>query len=461
MEDTRQETQYKKMIEQPVKPLILKLAVPTIIAMLVSSLYNMADTYFVSQLGKSASGAVGVVFSLMAIIQAVGFTLGMGSGSMISRSLGVKRNDRADMLGSTAFFASVIIGLIITLSGIIFINPLMRSLGSTETALPYAKAYASYILYGAPVMTASFVLNNILRAEGKAKFAMIGIASGGILNILLDPIFIYVFNLGISGAAIATLISQVVSFVIMLTSFLRGKTVVRLNFKLVSKDLSVLWEIIKTGLPSFCRQGLASISTILLNNQAAVYGDAALSAMSIVSKIFMLLFCIGLGIGQGYQPVIGYNFGAKKWRRVREAYMFTYALGTAVMFVFGALAFILAPNIIPMFINDDEVIAIGVNALRFQAITMPLLSTNVMCNMTFQSIGSKAKAIFLSCCRQGIFFIPLVLILPHFFKLGGIEAVQAASDFCTFLISLPFVFTFLKSVKISEAENGTDKKVKN
>lgn len=450
MEQSQQEAQYKKMIEQPIKPLILKLAVPTIISMLVSSLYNMADTYFVSQLGKSASGAVGVVFSLMAVIQAVGFTLGMGSGSLISRSLGVKRNDRADMFGSTAFFSSLLMGALITVFGLIFINPLMRSLGSTETVLPYAKDYASYILYGAPVMTASFVLNNILRSEGKAKFAMIGIASGGILNIILDPIFIYVFKLGISGAAIATLISQVISFVIMLVSFLRGKTVVKLNMKYISKDLAVLWEIIKTGAPSFCRQGLASVSTILLNNQAAVYGDAALSAMSIVSKIFMLLFCIGLGIGQGYQPVIGYNYGAKKWQRVREAYMFTYAIGTAVMSAFGAAAFILAPYIMPLFIDDGEVIEIGVSALRFQAVTMPLLSTNVMCNMTFQSIGSKAKAVFLSCCRQGIFFIPLVLILPYFFKLSGIEAVQAASDFCTFLISLPFVFTFLRGVKAEE-----------
>lgn len=455
MEQSAQEKQYKKMTEQPIKSLILKMAVPTTISMLVSSLYNMADTYFVSQLGKSVSGAVGVVFSLMAIIQAVGFTLGMGSGSLISRSLGVKRNDRANMFGSTAFFASLSFGLLITLFGLIFINPLMRSLGATETVLPYAKDYASYILYGAPIMTASFVLNNILRSEGKAKLSMFGIATGGILNIILDPIFIYVFKLGISGAAIATLISQVISFVIMLMSFLRGKTVVKLSPKFISKELSVLFEIIKTGAPSFCRQGLASLSTILLNNQAAFYGDAALSAMSIVSKIFMLLFCVGLGIGQGYQPVIGYNYGAKRWKRVREAYLFTYAVGTVVMSFFGAAAFIAAPHIMPLFIDDAEVIEIGVNALRFQAVTMPLLSTNVMCNMTFQSIGHKLKAVMLSCCRQGIFFIPLVLILPKAFSLTGIEAVQAASDFCTFIVSLPFVFTFLKSVKAQEKADNT------
>ncbi len=451
---SREEKQFKRMTEAPVRPLILKLAVPTIISMLVTAIYNTADTYFVSQLGKSASGAVGVVFSLMAVIQAIGFTLGMGSGSVISRALGVRDGKKADEYASTAFFTAVFLGVLLTVFGSIFIKSLMGLLGATETILPYAEAYASYILYGAPVMIGSFVLNNILRAEGKAKFSMIGLSAGGVLNIILDPIFVFTLGLGISGAAIATLISQCVSFAILLGCFLLKKSIINLSLRNISRKAGVYFEIIKTGAPSFCRQGFASISTILLNNQAGVYGDAALSAMSIVSKIFMLMFQVGLGIGQGYQPVAGYNYGAKKWKRVREAFIFTFTASTAVMLVFGAAAVIFAPKIIPLFIDDAEVIKTGAAALRYQGAIMPLLPINVMCNMTFQSIGKKVPAALLSCCRQGIFFIPCILILPAIFGLGGVVVTQALSDLLTNLISIPFGISFLRSVKRFEREEN-------
>ena len=261
------------MTESPVRPLILKLAVPTIISMLVTAVYNTADTYFVSQLGKSASGAVGVVFSLMAIIQAIGFTLGMGSGSVISRALGTHDKEKADTFASTAFFSALILGTLITVFGHIFISPLMKVLGATETILPYAREYAVYILYGAPIMAGSFVMNNILRAEGKARFSMIGLSAGGLLNLLLDPLFIFGFDMGISGAAIATLISQCISFALLLGCFLLKKSVIGLSVRNISKSFSVYSEIIRTGAPSFCRQGFSSIATILLNNQAGVYGD--------------------------------------------------------------------------------------------------------------------------------------------------------------------------------------------
>lgn len=454
MELTAEEKQFKKMTETPVKPLILKLAAPTIVSMLVTSIYNMADTYFVAQLGKSASGAVGVVFSLMAIIQAVGFTLGAGAGSIVSRALGVREHEKANRIASSSFFTALAFGVVLTVVGSLMLSRLMTVLGATDTILPFAEDYATYILYGAPVMAGSFVLNNLLRAEGKARFSMIGLGIGGILNIGLDPIFIFVFDLGISGAAIATLISQVISFTLLLGFFALKKSVLRLSIKKMSRSFGDYAEIFKTGMPSFCRQGFASISTILLNNQAGSYGDAAVSAMSIVSKVFMLIFCVGLGIGQGYQPVVGYNYSAKRWSRVRSAFSFTFALGTFFMTCFGAATFIFAPQIVPLFIDNAEVIEIGTRALRFQACAMPLLTTNVICNMTFQSIGRKVKAVLLSCCRQGMFFIPCVLILPTLLGLKGVELTQAASDFLTCLVSIPFAVAFYREIRSTEKQNG-------
>ena len=449
-----EERQYRVMTQSPVRSLIARLAVPTIITMMVTSLYNMADTYFVSQLGKSASGAVGVVFSLMAIIQAVGFTLGMGSGSVVSRALGAKDYEKANRFASVALFSAVTFGLLLTVFGCIFMDPLMSVLGATPTVLPYAREYASYILFGAPIMASSFVLNNILRSEGKSQLSMVGITTGGILNIGLDPLFIFVFDMGVAGAAIATLISQTVSCVILLVMLL-SRSIIKVSLRKALTGFSCLGEIVRTGAPSFCRQGLSSISTILLNNQAALYGgDEALSAMSIVLKIYMLIFCVGLGIGQGYQPVVGYNYSAKNWKRVRDAFKFTFAAGTVALSMFGVVAFIFAEQILPLFIDDPKVIEIGVRALRFQAIALPFLTTNVVCNMTFQAVGQKLKAVLLSCCRQGFFFIPVVLLLPPVLELLGVELVQAVSDFGTFLVSIPFALGFLRSVKELEDESA-------
>lgn len=448
---TREQRQYKKMIETPICPLILKLALPTTVSMLVTSIYNLADTYFVSQLGKSASGAVSVVFSLMAIIQAVGFTLGMGSGSIISRSLGAKNQKKASRAFSTSFFSAIILGIIIAVLGITFSEELMAFLGSTETVLPYAQSYAQYILYGAPIMMGSYVLNNVWRAEGKAVFSMIALGFGGILNIILDPIFINNLNLGIAGAAIATLISQCVSFVLLFIPILCKKNVTSLGFHYFSSDVKMHFDIWMTGLPSLLRQGLSSLSTILLNKVAgAIAGDAALSAMGIFSKIFMMIFCVGLGIGQGYQPVLGYNYGAKRSDRVKQAFLFTFAFGTGIMFLFGVILYIGAPSIMPLFISDKDVIEIGTNTLRYEALVMPFLPINVMCNMTFQSLGQRFKASFLSCLRQGLFFIPCLYLLSATMGLKGIEAVQPVSDLLTFAVSIPFTIQFLSSLKLKK-----------
>ena len=341
----QEEVQYKKMTETPIPRLITTMAVPTIISMLVTSVYNMADTFFVSKLGTSATGAVGIVYSLMAIIQAVGFMIGMGSGSQLSRLLGQKNQKEASEIGATGFYISIAFGLLLTVFGLIFIDPLMRILGATPTILPYARDYARYILLGASIMCASFVLNNLLRGEGKATLAMVGIATGGVLNIFLDPLFIFVFNLGIAGAAIATVLSQCISFIILLSFFLRGKSLISLNIRNVSRQAKVYISILKTGLPSLCRQGLASISTVALNLNAAVYGDAAVAAMSVVSRIFMLMISVLIGFGQGFQPVAGYNYGARKFDRVRQAVKFSLVWGTIVVVVLGIIGFVFAPQL--------------------------------------------------------------------------------------------------------------------
>jgi putative MATE family efflux protein len=439
------------MTETPIGPLIASLAAPTIVSMLVTSIYNMADTFFVSKLGTSASGAVGVVFSLMAIIQAVGFTLGMGSGSWISRLLGARRDEAANEVASSGFFASIAFGLLLAAFGVAFIAPLMRVLGATDTILPYARDYGAYILLAAPVMTASFVLNNLLRGEGRAKLAMFGIAAGGVLNVLLDPLFIFGFGLGIAGAAVATGLSQCVGFAILLSSFVSGKTATKLSPAALSKSPGLYLAIIKNGLPSFTRQGLASVSTVALNLNAAAYGDAALAAMSIVGKVFMFIFSIILGIGQGYQPVVGFNYGAKRFDRVREAFSFTLKLNLAVM-----TAFAYAPSIMRLFIAAaPEVIRIGTTAFRAQCLAMPLIPLGVSCNMTFQSIGKSWTATFLSTARQGIFFLPLILILPRFIGLLGVQTTQPIADACTFLVCLPFIVKFFREMDAEEPVRRT------
>ncbi len=439
--------QFLKMTETPIPKLVSSLAVPTIISMLTSSIYNMADTFFVAKLGTSAAGAVGIVFSLMAVIQAVGFGLGMGSGSNISRLLGQQKNKDADMIASTGFFSAITFGLILTITGTIFINALMRKLGATETILPYARDYAKYILFGAPIMCASFVMNNILRSEGKAALSMVGITFGGILNIVLDPIFIFVFKLGISGAAIATLLSQCVSFSLLLSCFIKGKSTTKLRVKNVSKKIGTYFLIIKTGLPSLCRQALASIATIVLNVNAAFYGDSAVAAMSIVGRIFMFTMSAMIGLGQGFQPVVGYNYGARKYDRVKEAIFFTGKVGTFVMTSFAVLGFIFAENIMEFFRKEDmAVIAIGTFAIRAQCLALPVHPMIVVSNMTLQMVGKSWQGTFLSAARQGIFFIPVILILSQTIGLTGIQITQPIADVLNALCSIPFMVAFFKEI---------------
>ncbi len=438
------QAQHDYMMTTPIPKLVTHMAVPTVISQLITVIYNTADTYFVSQIDTSAAAAVGIVFSLMSLIQAVGFGLGMGANSLISRALGAKDDEDAYKYASSAFCAAVIFGTLLMIGGLLGLKGMMRVLGSTETILPYACDYGRYILIGAPVMCSAFVLNNILRSEGEAVLAMRGLCTGGILNMILDPILIFKFHMGISGAAAATVISQVVSWGILFSTFVRQKSIVKLGISWISKSLSDYILIVKTGFPTICRQGLASLASALLNVQTGLYGDAAVAAITIANKVYLLLRNIVIGIGQGFQPVAGYNYGAKQQKRVREAFVFTSCLGSAVCFIAAVLLAFQAENVIALFRKDPEVILIGTRTLYFCCMVMPFMAYSTYVNQLYQCLGFSKWATFLASCRQGIFFIPLVLILPSVVGISGVQIVQPAADFFTFLISIPFQISFFK-----------------
>ena len=449
--EAKAQAQYRRMTETPIPRLITAMAVPTVISMLVTGIYNTADTYFVSCLhSDSATAAVGVVFSLMALIQAAGFALGMGANSLISRLLGQKRREEAETVMSSAFAAALIIGLVITAAGMLFLDPLMLLLGSTETILPYAKDYAQYILYGAPIMISSFVLNKALLSQGHATLSMVGITIGGLLNMALDPLFIFVFRMGIAGAAIATLISQCVSFCILLFLALSPRSELRLTLRAVSRRAGCYGSILGTGMPSFFRQGLSSIATIALIHAAGPYGDPAVAAMSVVGKVFMLIMSALIGFGQGYQPVMGYNYGAKRYDRARQAMIFSLVVGTIFMALLAVAGLVSAPWIISLF-GSGKMKEIGVAAMRFQCLALPFQAVNTLSNMTFQSVGRAALGTFLASCRQGVYYLPLIVILPHFLGLTGVEITQAVSDVLTCLTCAPFLVLFYRQLRSAEA----------
>lgn len=443
--------QFERMTTAPIPALIVSLAIPTIASMLVTALYNTADTFFVSQLGTSASGAVGIVFSLMAIFQAIGFTLGMGAGTIISRKLGARDIEAAGRTASTSFFTAMGCGFILLAVGMMELDRLMLLLGATPTILPFAKDYATYILFGAPIMCTSFVMNNILRSEGKAVLAMTGLVTGGFINIILDPIFIFTLGFGISGAAIATLISQCISFSILFSFFLRRKSTARVHPSLISRDIRDYTEIVRCGFPSLCRQGLASFSTVMLNVSAAAYGDAAIAAMSIVARVFMFIFSVILGLGQGFMPVAGFNYGARNYRKVREAFWFTTKLGSVLMVILGGIGIAFAPEIISLFRDDPAVISAGTLPMRLQCLAIMLYPFFVSTNMLLQTTGQAGRATFLACNRQGIIFLPLIFFLPRFFGLAGVQTAQSIADLLNFLVSIPFLCCFMKELKELEA----------
>lgn len=435
-----QRDNYTFLTREPIHRVILTMAVPTIISMLITSLYNIADTFFVGQLDTQSIAAVGVVFSVMFFIQAISFFFGNGSGNYISRELGARRHGNARKMVSTGFFYALFCGILIMIVGELLLKPLSLWLGSTPTILPYTEEYMGIVLLGAPFVTSSLCLNNQMRFQGNARYAMWGIISGAVLNVVLDPLFIFVFDMGVAGAAVATVVGQAAGLALLLCMSHYGKTIT-----VHWRDFSPKWvyvrEIIAGGTPSLSRQGLGCISVVMLNLVAGTYGDAAIAAMSIVNRITMFVFSMVVGLGQGFQPFCGFCYGAHLYERLRKGYVFSVKLGTAFLVLIGGIGFIFAGFIVSVFRDDAAVIEIGSAALRCQLITYPLCTFIMMSNMLMQTIRKPLRANILAAARQGLFFIPLIVILPRLFGLLGVEICQAVSDFLSFCLSVPIVWT--------------------
>lgn len=443
---------HDKMTKTPVEKLIISLGIPTTVSMLITNVYNLADTYFVGALGESQQAATGVLFTLQCIIQAFSFLLGHGSGAYVSKSLADNDTKQAGKYASTAFFTGITLGTLVMVSGLAFLTPFVKLLGSTDTILPYARDYGMWVLLACPFMVGSFVVNNILRFEGKAFYAMIGLTTGGVLNIFGDYLLVYLLGMGVYGAGLATALSQVISFT-LLVIFHSRMAQSKISPKNVSFEKSIHLDIIKCGMPSLIRQGLTAISGGMLNNFTKVYGDAAIAAMSVVNRFSSFVMCVGLGIGQGFQPVAAFNYRVKRFDRVKRGLLFTMLFGFLFIGVLSAIGFALAPNIIEVFQKSPAVIEIGTPALRYACIGLLFMAVSVPVNMLYQSIRMSGIASFLSTLRTGLVFIPTLVIAATFFGLDGIRISQPLSDVISGIICIPFIVWFLKKDHSESSHN--------
>ncbi|MDR1412127.1 MAG: MATE family efflux transporter [Spirochaetaceae bacterium] len=447
MSAEHQDEKYLKMTTGPVGPLITGLAIPSAIIMLITAVYNTVDTYFVSFLGTSATAATGIAFPLMTVIQAVGFFFGHGSGNYIARELGSRNHKNAARMAATGFFSAFIAGAAIAVLGVLFLDPLVRLLGATDTILPFARDYLRFILIGAPFMICSLMQNNLLRYQGSSFYGMIGMVGGALVNTGLDPLFIFVFHWGTAGASLATMLSQFISFTVLFICSNRTDNV-RIRFRYFSPSLATYREIMRGGLPSLARQGITSVSGVFMNHFAAVYGDAAIAAISIVQRVFMMAASLVVGIGQGFQPVCGFNYGAKLFPRVKDGFRFSLIAMTVPLLPLGVLGFVFAPQIIALFRPDDPLlIEIGTKAFRCQCLTVPLIGWITINNMLMQTIGKALKASFLAIARQGLFLLPLLFLLTPFLGLTGILIIPPVADICTFIVSIPLSISVFREMR--------------
>lgn len=443
---SKQEEKFITMTTAPIPHLVCTMAVPTIITMLISALYNIADTFFVGKINTQSTAAVGIVFSVMAITQAFGFFIGHGSGNYISRKLGSRKIEDANQMASTGFFLALLGAILMMAAGILFLDPLASSIGSTPTILPYTKAYLRIILIGTPFMVTSLVLNNQLRYQGNATYGMVGMVAGAVVNVGLDPLFIFTFDMGVAGAAWATIISQFCSFILLLIMNEKSGGM-RIRLRSVRFRFYFLKEIVKGGMPTLLRQGLVSVAVIFLNKSAGVYGDVAIAAMSIVNRVVMFSNSILIGFGQGFQPVCGFNYGARLYGRVKTAFSFCIRFSFFFLCVTTGLFAVFAPWIVGIFREGDaEVMEIGAAALRLQCVTLPLAGWIAIGNMMLQCTGNALKASILASAKQGLFFLPLILTLPGLFGLTGVLVTQTVSDVLTFLLSIPLIAGVLKEL---------------
>ena len=455
MSKTALEARHDYLTKTPVPRLICILSVPTIISMMVTNLYNMADTFFVGRISTQATAAVGIVLPFMNVIQAVGFFCGHGSGNYVSRKLGAGEIKEAEEMASTGFALAFLLGLVMLALGLSNLTRLATMLGATNTTIKNTNDYLRIILIGTPFMTSQLVVNNQLRYQGAAFYAMLGLVSGAVLNIFLDPLLIFTFNLGVGGAALATIISQIVSFFILLYGTTRGANI-NLHFKNIKLNAHYLLEIVNGGTPSLARNALISFSSILLNRTAgAIAGDAAIAGMSVVNRVMMFANSALIGFGQGYQPVCSYNYGAGLHGRVKQGYKFCVFYGTLFLLLLAAVSSFMSEEIVRFFRDDIEVISIGSVALRWQMFSMPLNALIVLSNMMLQAIGKGVRATITASARSGILFIPAILILSKFYGLLGVELAQPVADVCAFLQAIPITISVWREMndKIKE-ESG-------
>lgn len=451
---TKEEKYYEKMTKTPIAKLVLLLGIPTTISMLITNLYNLVDTYFVGTLGESQQGATGILFTLQCIIQAVAFMLGQGSGAFVSKCLANKDSKAASKYVSSAFFIGGFVGILLMAGGLIFLEPFMKLLGSTNTILPYAKDYGLWVLISCPFMICSLVLNNNLRFEGLSFVSMIGLGAGAIINIFGDYYFVKVLGMGVYGAGLATATSQIISFFILLIFFLT-KAQSKISFKYISIKIKTYTEVCLCGLPSLIRQGLTSISSGILNNLTKIYGDAAIAAMSIVNRYSSFVLCVGLGIGQGFQPVASFNYQAKEYKRVKKSMTFTLKFGIIAVGALALIGLLIPEQILRLFQKDSEVIKIGKYAMIAASIGTMFLPISVTTNMLYQSIRKSTIASFLALLRSGLTLIPMLFLLSALFNLKGIQSAQPVADILTSLISLPFMIYFLFKTPNSIEEEKT------
>jgi putative MATE family efflux protein len=441
------------MTSVPVEKLICSLALPNIVIMLVSALYNMADTYFVGSLGTSVVAAVGIAFPLMSIIQAIGFFFGQGSGNYISRALGAQEVEKAARVAATAFFSGILLMTVLAFTCVVFINTLVIFLGTTPTIIPYAVSYLFFILMASPWMVGATILNQQLRSQGSSAIAMMGMTSGAILNIFLDPLFIFVFHMGIKGAALATMVSQITSFFILFISC-RRKGNIPIDLKRFLPSIKIYYEIFRGGIPSLLRQSLTSLTTIVINHLAGAYGDAAIAAISIVNRLYLFSNSIMMGFGQGFQPVCGFNFGAKLYDRVKKGFWFCVRFAFCGLLFISGIMISFAPWIIAAFRKDDpEVIRIGTLGLRIHCLSLPFVSWVIMSNIMLQTTGNALFASIVSISRHSLFLLPLLLILTRLFSLGlfGIQLSLPLADMMAFLLTIILSLKVLHKMKPEKA----------
>ena len=436
----KQQNRKLMMLEQPIHRVIPKMAVPTIVAFLITSIYSLADTYFVSSLGTNATAAVSVNSSLDQLIMMCGSMLAMGANSYIARLLGRGEDKKASQVLSTAFFAAFAVGGLLLIFGNLFMVPMVRLLGATDTCEQYSIDYASYVLLAAPFMASNFVMNQCLRSEGSATLSMFGMGFGGILNIILDPIFIFNLNMGVAGASLATAISKTVSFAILIFPYVTRRSLLHLSLKNFLPSREILSEIVTVGSSSMFRNGLAVVAGILLNNLAGDISDSVMAGIGVCTKIMMFPFSIILGFGNGFQPVAGFNWGAKRFDRVKESYRFSARVAFWGGLVMAALCIIFADPLIVLFAGTDaEMRRIGAFAIITQSIALPLHAWVAIVNMFCVGLGDARGALALATARQGSCFIPVLFPLAWIFGAWGVGAVQAVADILTVALAIPII----------------------